>query len=321
MSDPNKRSQSEHIIELARELLDDIELSRLDAEKLLLKCGRLARLAGSDEVRKWIGFEMGGYNTSDPLSLKYVTKTGRWIDYEKRQALWGSLATQEAWIRAETDRLTALRLPDVSGDYANLALNNVMNSMSAARTNITNASRVRSAVLGLLHQFVTSVYYEREFSGLAESIFEKYKKDIDTLIADHASDVLSKIPSVISRLSERSEEGVSQALSTCRRIIESFADAIFPPSEETFELGGNTLRLDASKHQNRINVYIAQKTQSASRRQRLRQNLSNLYDRVSSGVHTEVTPEEAYSLFLNVYLFLGEILHLGKSTAPEVVVD
>ena len=42
----------------------------------------------------------------------------------------------------------------------------------------------------------------------------------------------------------------------------SFADQIFPPTNATIELGGNTLVLDASKHQNRINAYISQHTNS-----------------------------------------------------------
>jgi hypothetical protein len=76
----NSKSQSEHVLDLCRELLDDIELSRLGADKLLLKCSRLARLVGSDEVQKWIGYEMGGYYDTEPLSLLYVTKTLRWFD-------------------------------------------------------------------------------------------------------------------------------------------------------------------------------------------------------------------------------------------------
>ena len=80
-------------------------------------------------------------------------------------------------------------------------------------------------------------------------------------------------------------------------------------------MGGNVLKLDAGKHQNRINAYIHTKTESQSRKQRLRQNLSNLFDRVSTGVHSDVGTEEARALFLNTYLFLGEVLHLGRADA------
>jgi hypothetical protein len=157
-------------------------------------------------------------------------------------------------------------------------------------------------VLANLHGFVTDVYYEKEFDSLSESIFEKYKSEIDTLIAEHAGDVLEQIPSVMSRLSEGDQESISQALTTVRRIIDSFADSIFPSTDETIAMGGNEVTLGANRHQNRINAFVHQRIESKSRKTKIRQNLSNLYDRVSTGVHNDVTAEEARSLFLNTYL-------------------
>lgn len=196
--------------------------------------------------------------------------------------------------------------------YCILVDSNVTNAMNQTTGNISRLSAIKSRVLAQLHAFVSEVYYEKEFDSLSESIFERYKSAVDTLIADSCGEVLEKIPSVMSRLSEGDEESISQALVTCRRIIEAFADSIFPPSDQTIEIGGNTLKLDASKHQNRINAYVHQHVQSQSRKQKIRQNLANLFDRVSTGVHKDVTAEEANSLFLNVYLFLGEILHIKK---------
>jgi hypothetical protein len=304
------QSQSEHILELAKELLDDIELGRTDAERLLLKASRLARWVGSEEIRYWLQLELGGYNDTNPISLKYMTITGRWLDKDKGIGYWGPLAQQEACIVAEKAKLAALRVPDTSGEWANAAIQHVTGQMTAASNFITRISGIRSRVLAQLHRFVSEVYYEKEFDALSESIFERYKKNVDTLIAEHCGDVLEKIPAVMSRLSAGDEESISQALNTCRRILESFADSIFPPSDGTVEIGGNVLKLDASKHQNRINAYLHARTQSQSRKQRLRQNLSNLFDRVSSGVHGDITAEEAQSLFLNTYLFIGEVLHL-----------
>ena len=303
------QSRSEHILELAKELLDDIELGRTDAERLILKASRLARWVGSEEIRYWLKLELGGYNNTNPISLKYMTITGRWRDQKEGTGFWGPLAQQEASIVAEKAKLAALRVPDTSGDYANVAIQHVTGTMTASSNFISRISGIRSRVLAQLHSFVSEVYYEKEFDNLSESIFERYKRSVDTLISEHCGDVLEKIPSVMSRLSESDEESISQALSTCRRIIESFADSIFPP-DGTIEIGANTLKLDASKHQNRINAYVHTRITSQSRKQKLRQNLSNLFDRVSTGVHGEVTAEEAQSLFLNTYLFLGEILHL-----------
>lgn len=307
------QSRSEHILQLARELLDDIELSRTGPENLILKASRLARWVGSEEIRYWLKLEMTGYNNSNAISIKYMGLTGRWTDREKNLGYWGPLAQQEASIVAERAKLASMRTPDSSSDYAAVAIGNVTAAMTASANLISRLSGIKTRVLGLLHSFVSEIYYEKEFDSLSESVFERYKRDVDSLISEYCGEVLEKIPSVMDRLADGDQESISQALATCRRIIEAFADSIYPPTDQTVEIGGNTLKLDASKHQNRINAFIHGKTQSQSRKQRLRQNLSNLFDRVSSGVHNEVTAEEARALFLNTYLFLGEVLHVGTA--------
>lgn len=301
--------------------MDDIELQRLDADKLLLKCTRLARLAGTDEVRTWLKHEMEGYNGTGGVSLKYMAATGRWTNFKEKLGYYGPLAEIDGNLQTYKQRIEASRVDSLSGDALIGAIRTQQTAQQAFATAIARMTRIRSTVLSLLHTFVTNVYYERQFADVAETTFEQYKKEVDSLIATLAGSVLTKLPSVVARLREGDDEAISQALTTCRRIIESFADAIYPPTTGTYELGGNQLTLDASKHLNRINVYIAKQTESKSRRDRLRQNISNLYVRVSAGVHADVTAEEAFSLFLNVYMFLGEVLHLGDVVKPETIVE
>jgi hypothetical protein len=62
-------------------------------------------------------------------------------------------------------------------------------------------------------------------------------------------------------------------------------------------------------------MYVRQHTQSKSRQQRLRQALRGIYERVSAGVHDDVTPSEARFLFLETYVALGEILALAPLPA------
>jgi hypothetical protein len=317
----NDQTEAGHILELSRELLDDIELDRFPADQLVLKASRLARLAGSDEIRRWLSYELGGYNKSDPVSLKYMGVTGRWIKREDAIGYWAPLGQIEAAIDTKKAQIEATRLTGLSGDSAMGAIRLTNKNHQVLSSAISQFSGIQSRVLGILHSFVSNIYYERQFAEMVESVFEGYKRDIDALIAEKAGEVLTKLPSVVARLKEGDEEAVSQALSTCRRILETFADAIFPPSEDTFKIGESSLKLDASKHQNRINAYIAQRCQSSSRRTRLRQNISNLFDRVSTGIHKDISANEAYALFLNVYLFLGEVLHLEEPTNCEVTVE
>lgn len=308
------QSRSQHVLELAKELLDDLELSRLSAESLLLKASRLARWVGSEEIKYWIDLEMKGYNSSNLISVKYMGITGRWLDKEKGTGYWGPLAQQEAALVAETTKLRSLTTPDTSGDWAYRVMQMHENQLAHTTNYISRLSGIKSRVLAHLHTFVSSVYYEKEFDNLSESIFEKYKSEVDSLITNSCGKVLEQIPSVMDRLADGDSESISQALTTVRRIIDSFADSIFPPTEKTMNLDGNEVSLGANRHLNRINAFVHNGTVSKSRRTKIRQNLSNLYERVSTGVHSDVTAEEARALFLNAYLLLGEVLHVsGRS--------
>jgi hypothetical protein len=309
-----EQSRSEHILELAKELLDDIELSRLSAESLLLKASRLARWVGSDEIKQWIKHEMQGYNSTEPVSVKYMGLTGRWLAKEKESGYWGPLAQQEAKIEAQNIKLKSMVTPDTSGDWAFRVMQMHEKQLNTTTNQISSLSAVKSRVLALLHNFISEVYYEKEFDSLSESIFERYKRDVDTLISTNCGDVLEQIPSVMSRLADGDGEAISQALTTVRRIIDSFADSIFPPSDGAIKMGDNDVSLGANRHQNRINAYVYQRIESKSRKTKIRQNLSNLYGRVSTGVHNDVSAEEASSLFLNTYLLLGEVLHIGEAS-------
>lgn len=314
MDSTEDRSRSDHVLALAQELLDDIELSRLPAESLLLKTSRLARWVGSDDIKTWIKLEMQGYNSSSEASLKYMGLTGRWTDKKEKKGYWGPLAQHEAAITAENTKLKSMSTPDTSGEWAFRVIQIHENSISQSTSYIAKLSGIKSRVLAMLHTFVSETYYEKKFDSLSESIFEEYKREIDTLISHSCGDVLEQIPSVMARLSEGGPESVSQALVTVRRIIESFADSIFPPTDDTIEIGGNTVTLGANKHQNRINAYVHIRCNSKSRKTKIRQNLANLFDRISTGVHNDVSEEEAKSLFLNTYLLLGEILHIPDTS-------
>jgi hypothetical protein len=309
---PQDQSKGDHVLSLAQELLDDIELSRLSAEALLLKATRLARLAGSEKIQRWLSYEMGGYNPQDKISLEFMGRTGRWI-VEEKTGYWSPLAEQEAAIQTLKIELQNVRVPELGGDSAYRTAKMLMERAASISTQISKISGIRSRVISLLHEFVAGIYYEKAFSGLAEGIFESYKEEIDARIAEQCGDVLEKLPFIYDRLREGDSEAVSQGLTTCRRIIDAFANAIYPPTDETVEIGGNTLKLGANHHQNRLNAYIAERVTSDSRRQKLRQSLSNLYSRVSAGVHDEVTPQEAKALLLSTYLFLGEVLTLDKT--------
>ena len=336
----NTQSRSDHVFSLAEELLADIELSRLPAEATVLKATRLARFVGNKELQTWLLRERTTHHPDCPISVEFMGRTGRWTNREAREGYWVGIAGIDAMIATRQRELQQLRVPDIHfapssanphewvmgnpmerGNFLGSdPLAGVVDSLTvrcrAAAAELEQLTAVRSRVLGFIHEFAANVYYQKLFSGLAESVFERYKGQVDAVLAGACGDVLDKMPSIYDRLAEGHSEAISQALNTCRRVIDAFADAVFPPTEETRDIGGNTVQLGASNHQNRINVYIHDRTTSGSRSKRLRQTLANLYGCVSKGVHDDVTAPEAQALVLGTYTFVGEVLMLGDPHPP-----
>ncbi len=260
---------SKHTVTLARELLDDIELSRLRSEQLLLKASRLARLVENSEIMSWLGFELRGYGSNDPIARKYMSKTGRWVDISQNQGYWIPLAEIEGHIAAAQNEISQLTVPNIHfapssanpnesvvgivGQHVTTAtapINTVLQRMASLSQMIGKLSGIRSRVLAVLHDFITETYYRLQYSGLAETIFEQYKASVDVKLAQKAADVLAKVPSIYSRLANGGPEEVSQALTTCRRIIHSFADAHYPAVEEQANADG--VKLGPEHYLNRI---------------------------------------------------------------------
>lgn len=307
MSEVNK---SQHILTLAEEIINDIEYNRISAEALVLKANRLGNLAGSAKIQKWLSYEKYGYNSTDLVSVEYLNNTYR-IVKSPANTYYGSLASQEMAVESYKIRLEQLKhnpeppksvpgFPHIQAIRLDKTIVDLLNQHQL----------IINKVKALIHNFASTVYYERLFSDITENIFGDFKTEVDKLLAQSCGSVLAKVPSIYKRLNEGDLEAVSQALTSCRRIIDSFADAIYPPTNTPINMDGNVVNLTSQHHQNRINAYIRERVKSDSRRTKLRQSLKNLYERASAGIHSDVTLAEARSLFLETYLLLGEIITL-----------
>lgn len=263
--------------------------------------------------------------------------TGRLVHEATKRGYWHPIAQITSVLDSAMHQLRAMgRAPDVNLSVSSTnqyerpsettakALQDIMNQHATraaghAQT-ISTFSAIKSKVVGLIHQFVTNVYYERKFSAVAENVFEAYKRNLDTRLSAVASDVLEKFPAIYARLAENEPEAISQALNSCRRVMDAFADTIVPSSDVAVEVDGEMLSISNGKTKNKLFMFISKRTQSASRKKRLKQTLINMYEQVSKGVHSEVDSREARALILQTITYLGEVLELDVAALPEKAV-
>jgi hypothetical protein len=163
-----------------------------------------------------------------------------------------------------------------------------------------------------VQEFATRIYYEKLFSHQAETIFVQYQNEVDTLLSITAKTAFARLPQAFERLGAGDPESISHALTTCRRVIDSFTDAVFTARADPARIGEQDIKVGAHEIRNRLRAYVYGHMGQGSRYERLNRAISSLYDRVSTGVHADVSVGEARALVLQTYLLLGEILALSK---------
>jgi hypothetical protein len=328
----NPRSIDAHKLSLSRDLVDDIELSRLNPEQLLLKASRLARLIDDKTTLNWLSFELRGYPNTE-LSRKYMIFFNRMTDEKKLRGYWNPLGSLSAWAEVMQTEIKQLRIPDlnvsisssnphewVAGSVNNnvekvvAPVNAVLKRLHEQTTDVARFREIQSRVMAEIHSFAVQTYYRLAFKNVTDSIFREHQVAIDELLRRDACDVLEKIPAITTRLSEGDTEAISQALNSCRRMIKAFADSVQPPQDGEVEENGGKYCIGSEKVLNRIQYFLSQRCTSKSRKKRIIENLRFLWERVSVGVHNDINSDEARALFLQCYLTLGEILTASSGT-------
>ncbi|MFJ6393960.1 hypothetical protein ACIQJT_41015 [Streptomyces sp. NPDC091972] len=290
----------------------DVELKRLKASEIVLKASRLARLVGHTELMEFLGFERNGYPTDGSAST-WIRRAGRLAAKEKNTFYPVSIAKVEAHVESAQKAIDAMRGGgNYSGDHIALASQNHDQRILQASANLGTWTGICGQVVATTYDMVTEIYHELLFSDLQASLFAATQKEVDGSLAAASGSALDKIERVSDRLRDGDPESVSQALTTCRRLIDSCADYVFPARDEPYVIGdGVTLKVGPQNVLNRLQAHTHVCGASKSRRDRLRRTLSDLYERCSAGTHAEVTVGEARFVFLQTYIALGELITLN----------
>lgn len=302
-------TRQQEALALAEMLLADIELGRCKSQQLLMKAGRLARLLEDDEARIWINYELHGYpNDGSAVEAAYLRRMGRLK--EDGAGYFIPLARIAAEADGQEQRLAASGGMSLSGDMLIPATREHHQVLGRTAQALSLFRSIEGNVIAVIYEFASTSFYALLFSGLQADLFATAQREIDARLAPLAGNALQKIDSISERLRAGDREAVSHALSTCRRLIDAAADALFPPREEPYLVGETALQVGKANVLNRLQAYVAEAGASKGRRDRLRRTLNDLYDRASAGTHADIDPSEARYLFLQSYVVLGELLSL-----------
>lgn len=323
-----KTSRIEEARNVASALLDDLESSTSPIDAVLMRAKRLARLMRDTDAQLWLDLETKGYPDGFVFSTigtckQYAESSGR-INTTESKYFPQSLPKLEADATSEEILISTLKpaasstakVKDFLEHRATEALiATQLKIQNAQKSNFSRAKSLYVSIKSGIHSYVTDVYLAIELGDIAEDIFESTRDEIDNFIRAHAPKAAEKLIAINERMSENSSESRTAALTSCRRLLMTVADSLFPPRDtDWIDASGKPRKVGVEQYKNRLIAYISENTTSEGNAAILETDIGYLaarldaiYEKTCKGVHVDVSKQEARLAVIHTYLFIGEL--------------
>ena len=169
-----------------------------------------------------------------------------------------------------------------------------------------------------VHEFLSATEKQLIYGQINFDIFEKNRQFVDAKLHLIAPEALAQFIAAFRRLNEGDSEARSHALLSCRRILKSIADKLYPPREEpVIGSDGKKREMTEDKYINRLWQFVADKLKGTTGNLLIAQTkdigyrIDCVYNSASKGVHTDVSEFEVNQCVIQTYLLIGDLLRLA----------
>jgi len=286
------------------------------------------------DAQRWLDLEQRGYPTDFKGTLGSCGKYA-YRFHERTIVVTASLPEVEAEVHGALTMLNKLQTPAINGTAENYivaeATKQVMtaaaNKLITVKDHYVAAKARYASMRGALHRWASDTLIALELGNAAETIFEAARVEVDRFVRASVPKAAEQLVAVHERMRERTAESFSQALTSCRRLISSVADAVFPPQAQPYVDGrGRQRTVGEEQHKNRLLAFIETQVTSGSTKTILAAQLEHLaarldatYEKACKGVHDDVSEDEARLVVLETYLFLAEVARYAANAASSLI--
>ena len=321
-------------LSLSNEILDDIELSTKALSNIALKTSRLARLIGDFDYQNIFFYEASGYPATldgvSPDIFELAKIAGRVNNVKdgngyKEKATLNSLEQLQYELEAAQNSITSSQDPNNSISSSNTkqyvwSPQGNKAERQELRNIISKKSKLISNRRAFIYKYVSSVYYEIKYSDISSDIFSRIRQKVDTSIVEIIPDSVKKFSAIHENLKSNNTEDWSNAVHSCRRILENTADALYPARDDK-EINGKKIKLGKSNYINRLVAYVEENSLSkrfqeivGSHMKYLGNRLDSIFQAAQKGSHDIInSQDEADRYVIYTYLVIGDILRLTQN--------
>ena len=336
----NKKTQA---LEACNKVINGIEDGVISVSSALFLCKKIARLVNDEEGIEWLSYEHGGYPRDKNGLIKHQawqigSKHGRYYqdsakDGTKMDLIFTELCTElEASIDSDKIAINNYTTQgySASGNYAPLATNNMANAVYNGTNNLRKSIKISERRLSILksqyYDYAVRWQIELQFGNTALTVFAEYQSKVDGYFTSMPTSTLQKLNAIEDLMEDGNPERYSQVLTSCRRLWSETAKQLFEEvlphyTEKTFKTkSGKDIDISGDHHNNKLSAVIETLQSKAAKNTLVGSETTYLIDwmeqinsRQSTGVHSEVTREEAMQCIIHTYITLGDILSLKAS--------
>lgn len=177
------------------------------------------------------------------------------------------------------------------------------------------------------HYYLSELHTKLKFSGTVTTSFDLLKNAVDNRLLDLDPEIAEQLMLAFKAVSSDKKEEWSHALTTCRRLLESLADKLYPAND--LVIGKRTFK--QSQFVNRLWQFMNDSIESESNRDLAQTHVNFLGSWLektnkltNKGVHDDVSQLEATKAVFHLYLILADLLDYldpsatKQSTKPQI---
>ena len=330
MNIQNKTKYSEALI-LSREVLKNFELSEISLENIVLKTARLARLLDEFDYEKVFQFEVSGYQSYPkgiPPDVFEVARLANRIsknDKGEESAYTRSIGQMIFEKKAHLESLRVSADPSISLSSANeFQRIPAPAGNRRERQHILDTLKILEQQLSerkaFIYSYIMRKNIELEFAGNLYDVFHSALESSKNRIVEIIPDGVQKLNSIMENLRSSNQEDWSNAVHSCRRLLESVADKTFSPKRKTIKKDGKEIKLGKQQYINRLIAFVESNQSSSTYSNIVGSQLKFLGDRLDaisnatqkSSHHILKKRSEAERYFIYTSLILSDILSFLK---------
>lgn len=327
-------------LEACEKVINGIEDGSVTISSALLQCMKIARLVNDADAMEWLNYELGGYPRDDEGYLttaawNIAVHHGRsYVDKkDKKIYVFTDLAAElENIISNSKEALGNYSTQgfSVSGEWALAATSRMTENVHQATNNLLNTAKINEHRLSVLkaqfYEYAVKWQIDLQFGKTAKKIFDEYQEKVSLFFSDLSTTTLQKLVAIEDLMEDGNPERYSQVLTSCRRLWEDvakqlFVDALPGYTNKTFKTkSGKEIDVSGDHCNNKLSAVIETLQTKAAKNTLVGSEVIYLVDWMeqinnlqSSGVHSDVTREQAMQCIIHTYIALGDILKLRDS--------